>query len=250
MRDQVFFSLAELNAAIREVLEKLNGKQFQKLDVSRRELFEQVDRPAMRPLPVKRYEYGEWRKAKVNIDYHIEAERSYYSVPYGLIHKTLDVRLTAATVEIWHEGRRVASHLRIYQKGRHQTQEAHRPPSHKKYLEWTPERILAWGRKTGPATEALMSKVMASRRHPEQGFRSCLGILRLAQRYDPQRLERACQRALSNRGPFVQERQIHPGERPGGSIRRGGKRRGDPAPRVPRQYPRQRLLPLNREENP
>jgi transposase len=196
LRDQAFFSLGELNAAIRELLKKLNGKKFQKLDVSRRELFEQVDRPAMRPLPVKRYEYGEWRKAKVNIDYHIEADRSYYSVPYGLIHKTVDVRLTAATVEIWHEGRRVASHLRIYQKGRHQTQEAHRPSSHRKYLEWTPERILAWGRKTGPATEALMNKVMASRKHPEQGFRSCLGILRLAQRYDPQRLERACQRAL------------------------------------------------------
>jgi transposase len=100
-------------------------------------------------------------------------------------------------VEIWHVGRRVASHPRIYQKGRHETQEAHRPPSHKKHLEWTPERILAWGRKTGPATEALMSKVMASRKHPEQGFRSCLGILRLAQRYDPERLERACQRALA-----------------------------------------------------
>lgn len=116
LRDQIFFSLDELNAAIREVLKKLNGKQFQKLDVSRRELFEQVDRPAMRPLPVTRYEYGDWIKAKVNIDYHIEAARSYYSVPYGLIHKTLDVRLTAATVEIWHQGRRVASHPRIYQR--------------------------------------------------------------------------------------------------------------------------------------
>lgn len=171
LRDQIFFSLAELNAAIREVLKKLNGKQFQKLDVCRRELFEQVDRPAMRPLPLARYEYGEWIKARVNIDYHLEAARSYYSVPYGLIHKVLDVRLTAATVEIWYEGRRVASHARIYQKGKHQTQEAHRPSSHKRYLEWTPERILAWGRKTGPATEALMGKVMASRKHPEQGFR-------------------------------------------------------------------------------
>jgi len=204
LRDHTFFSLAELNEAIGEILETLNGKKFQKLDVSRQELFEQVDRPAMRPLPAKRYEYGAWKKAKVNIDYHIEAARSYYSVPYGLIHKTVDVRLSAATVEVWHQGRRVASHPRMYRPGRHQTQDAHRPPSHSKYLEWTPERILAWGRKTGPWTEALMGKVMESRKHPEQGFRSCLGILRLAQRYDPQRLEKACQRALRIGSPSYQ----------------------------------------------
>jgi transposase len=197
LRDQKFFSLAELNKAIAQVIEKLNNKTFQKLDVSRRQLFEQLDRPAMRPLPAKRYEYGEWKKAKVNIDYHIEVARNYYSVHYALIHKTLDVRLTADTVEIWHQGRRVASHLRIYGKGRHLTQPAHRPPSHKKHLRWTPERILSWGRKTGPNTEAVMAKVMESRRHPEQGFRSCLGILRLAQRYDPKRLENACRRALA-----------------------------------------------------
>ena len=197
LRDQIFFSLAELNEAIAQVVNKLNHKAFQKLDVSRLQLFEQVDRPAMRPLPAKRYQYGEWKKAKVNIDYHIEADRNYYSVHYGLIHKTMDVRLTDCTVEIWHKGRRVASHPRIYDRGRHLTQLDHRPPSHKKYLEWTPERILSWGRKTGPSTEAVMAKVMASRRHPEQGFRSCLGILRLAQRYDPERLENACRRALA-----------------------------------------------------
>jgi transposase len=200
LRDQIFFSLGELNEAIAGVLDKLNQRKFQKLDVSRRELFEQLDRPAMRPLPAKRYEYGQWKKAKVNIDYHVEVASSYYSVPYNLIHKSVDVRLSASTVEIWYQGRRVASHARLYTKGRHQTQEAHRPPSHQQYLEWTPERILAWGRKTGPSTEALMGKVMASRRHPELGFRSCLGILRLAQRYDPQRLENACRRALGIQG--------------------------------------------------
>lgn len=197
LRNQTFFSLAELNQAIRQVLEKLNNKKFQKLDVSRRDLFEKIDKPAMRPLPPTRYAYGEWKKAKVNIDYHIEAARSYYSVPYALIHKTVDVRLCASTVEIWHQGQRVASHPRIHQPGRHQTLEMHRPPSHQKYLAWTPERILSWGRKTGPGTEALMAKVMERRRHPEQGFRSCLGILRLAQRYSPERLENACQRALA-----------------------------------------------------
>ena len=200
LRDMTFFSLAELNDAIGKVLDKLNNRNFQKLDVSRRQLFEQLDRPAMRELPPKRYEDGAWKKAKVNIDYHVEVERSYYSVYYGLIHKTVDVRVTAATVEIWHQGRRIASHPRIYQKGRHLTQDAHRPPSHKKYLQWTPERILAWGRKSGPWTEALMGKVMESRKHPEQGYRSCLGILRLGQKYTPERLEKACLRALTIQG--------------------------------------------------
>jgi transposase len=200
LRDQTFFSLADLNEAIRGVLETLNGKPFQKLDVSRRELFEQLDRPAMQPLPATRYEYGAWKKAKVNIDYHIEAERNYYSVHYSLIQKPVDVRLTASTVEIWYQGRRVASHLRRYTRGRHYTLDAHRPPAHQEYLKWTPERILSWGRKTGPWTEALMAKVMASRKHPEQGYRSCLGILRLAQNYGAQRLENACRRALVIRG--------------------------------------------------
>ncbi len=122
--------------------------------------------------------------------------RRRYSVHYGLIHKTLDVRVTASTVEIWHQGRRIASHARIYQKGRHQSQDAHQPPSQKKYLEWTPERILAWGRKSGPLTEVLMGKVMECRRHQEQGYRSCLGILRLGQKYSPERLENACLRAV------------------------------------------------------
>ena len=200
LRDRIFFSLTDLNEAIDEIVDKLNNKNFQKLDVSRRQLFVQLDRPAMKPLPVKRYEYGQWRKAKVNIDYHIEAEKNYYSVHYSLIHKVLDVRISAATVEIWHQGRRIASHQRVCGKGKHQTLEAHRPPAHKKYLEWTPARILSWGRKSGPWTEALMETIMARRRHPEQGYRSCLGILRLGQKYSPQRLENACQRAVKIRG--------------------------------------------------
>jgi transposase len=200
LRDQTFFSLGELNAAIRDVLARLNTRKFQKLDVSRRELFQEIDRPAMKPLPPTRYEYGEWRKAKVNIDYHIEVASNYYSVPYSLIHQKVEIRLTSSVVEIWYQGRRIASHPRRYGKGGHQTQESHRPPSHTRYLQWTPERILTWARKTGPWTEALMEKVMATRRHPEQGYRSCLGILRLAQKYSPHRLERACRRALQLQG--------------------------------------------------
>lgn len=200
LRDQSFFSLADLNTAIRAVLERLNTRKFQKVDVCRKDLFEHIDRPAMKPLPLVRYEYGEWRKAKVNIDYHIEVAYNYYSVPYSLIHKHVEVRLTAATVEIWYQGTRIASHPRLYGKGRHQTIEAHRPASHQRYLEWTPERILTWGAKTGPWTAALMENVMAGKRHPEQGFRSCLGILRLGQKYGPERLEHACRRAVAIHG--------------------------------------------------
>lgn len=196
LRDQVFFSLAELNEAIRRILADLNHRKFQKLEVSRAELFAQVDLPAMQPLPARRYEYGEWKKAKVNIDYHVEADGNYYSVHYGLIGHRVEVNLGSTTVEIWLRGRRVASHRRSFGRGRHITQEAHRPPSHAKFLEWTPERIVSWGQKTGPHTAALMEKVMASRRHPEQGYRACLGIIRLAQRFTPERLENACRRAL------------------------------------------------------
>ena len=130
LRNQIIFSPAELNEPIAIILDKLNNKKFQKLDVSRKELFENFDRPAMNPLPATRYEYGKWRKAEVNIDYHIEAERNYYFVPYSLIHKSVDVRLSGSTVEIWHQGRRIASHQRLFTKRRHQTELAHRPPSH------------------------------------------------------------------------------------------------------------------------
>jgi transposase len=231
LRDQTFFSLADLNTAIRAVLEKLNTRKFQKVDVSRKDLFQEIDLPAMKPLPLVRYEYGEWRKAKVNIDYHIEVAYNYYSVPYSLIHKHVEVRLTAATVEIWFQGKRIASHPRLYGKGRHQTLDAHRPPDHQKYLQWTPERILAWGAKTGPWTEALMEKVMASRRYPEQGFRSCLGILRLGQKYGPQRLEHACRRAVAIQGHSYT------------SVQSILKRGLDTQP-VPSIRPQQQILPL------
>ncbi len=171
LRDQSFFSLADLNTAIRVVLERLYTRKFQKLDVSRKDLFEQI-----------------------------EVVYNYYSVPFGLIHKHVEVRRTAATVEIWYQGKRIAPHPRLYGKGRHQTIEAHHPASHQRYLEWTPERILTWGAKTGPWTAALRGKVMAGKRRPAQGFRSCLGILRLGQKYGPERLEKACQRAVAIHG--------------------------------------------------
>jgi len=205
LRDQIFFSLEELNFAVAKKVEEINTTEFQKLDVSRKDLFIELDRPAMRPLPAARYEYGEWKTLKVNIDYHVEADFNYYSVHYSLIQKQVDVRLTWSTVEIWFKGRRVASHARfISGKGKYSTLEEHRPKAHREYMSWTPERILSWGKKTGPWTAMLMEKVMAARKHPEQGYRSCLGILRLAQKFTPERLEKACHRAVIIQGHSYQ----------------------------------------------
>jgi transposase len=196
LRNHTFFSLAELNKAIREKLEELNTRPLQKLKVSRRYLFETIDRPAMKPLPERRYEYAEWEKHKVNIDYHVEVDRHYYSVPYHLRTEVVDTRITSSTVEILFKGKRVASHPRSYSPGRHTTETAHMPESHKRYLEWTPSRIVRWAEKLGPSTAALVSEIMERRPHPEQGFRSCLGIMRLGRHYGQERLEAACERAL------------------------------------------------------
>ena len=196
LRNQTFFSLSELNGAIRSLLERLNDRPFKKLPGSRRLLFESLDRPALRPLPQSRYEYAEWRVARVNIDYHVEVEGHYYSVPYTLIHEQLDVRLTDRTVEIFHKGKRVVSHPRSFHKGRHTTQTEHMPQSHQRYLEWTPSRLIHWAEKMGPATQEVVKRILASRPHPEQGFRACLGILRLGKGYGPDRLEAACVRAI------------------------------------------------------
>jgi len=197
LRNRTFFSLAEANAAIRERLAWLNERPFKKLDGCRTSLFADLDRPALRPLPERAYEYATWKKATVNIDYHVELERHYYSVPYGLVGERADVRATAALIEVFVRGRRVASHLRSARVGRHTTEPAHMPESHRRHLEWSPGRLVAWGEQTGPATGALVTGILASRPHPEQGFRSCLGIFRLGRRHGPERLEAACARALA-----------------------------------------------------
>jgi transposase len=196
LRNHTFFSLAELNNAIKEKLEDFNTRPLQKLKVSRRNLFETIDRPAMKLLPERRYEYAEWEKHKVNIDYHVEVDRHYYSVPHQLRTETVDTRITATMVEILFKGKRVASHARSYSPGRHTTETAHMPESHKRYLEWTPSRIVRWAEKTGPSAAELVSGIMERRPHPEQGFRSALGIMRLGRHYGAERLEAACARAL------------------------------------------------------
>jgi transposase len=199
LRHRTFFSLAEANAAIRERLVWLNDRPFRKLPGSRRELFETIDRPALRPLPSVPYEYATWKHARVNIDYHVEVDRHWYSVPFQLVGQACDIRVTAGVVEVFHKGQRVASHPRSARQRHFTTISGHMPESHRRHAEWTPARITAWAERTGPATAGLVDGIMASRPHPEHGFRSCLGILRLGRRYGDERLEAAAARALAIR---------------------------------------------------
>ena len=197
LRHQTFFSLVALNWAIRELLERLNQRKFRKLDASRAELFERLDRPALKPLPAEPFIFGEWKKARVNIDYHVEIERHYYSVPFELRHEQVEARIRSATVEIFHNHDRVAIHARSSVTGGFSTLAAHRPPKHRQYLEWTPERMVDWTRKIGPSAAGVAEYILQSRTYPEQGYRACLGLMRLARRYPPERVEAACARALA-----------------------------------------------------
>ena len=196
LRHRRFFSLPELNQAIRDLLGPLNDRPFRKIPGSRRSLFDSVERPALRPLPGERFTYAEWKKARVHIDYHVEVDGHYYSVPYQLVSQELDVRMSAKTVECFAKSKRVASHLRSFRRGAHTTQGEHMPRPHREYAEWTPERLVRWAQTAGPSVAGLIATVMATRVHPQQGFRSCLGILRLSERYGGERLEAACEHAL------------------------------------------------------
>jgi transposase len=197
LRDRQFFSLPQLNRAIADLLPELNLKPFQKLPGSRKSMFERIDRPALKPLPVQAYQYAEWKKATVNVDYHIEVARHYYSVPHTLIKKRIDVRLTDTTVECFYKAKRVASHIRSHHKARHSTIKEHMPKAHQKWAQWTPQRFIRWAAKIGPHTARMIESILNSRPHPQQGFRSCLGVLRLAKDFGDTRLEAACRRALT-----------------------------------------------------
>jgi transposase len=196
LRDRTFFSLSELNAAIRELLGELNDRKMRVYGASRKELFDSLERSALKPLPSERFEYATWKRARVNIDYHVELSGHYYSVPHALVHEEVEIRSTARIVEMLHRGTRVASHPRSSERGRHTTDPAHMPKAHLKHLEWTPSRLIRWGERIGRATGQLVEAILADRPHPEQGYRSCLGILRLERRYGRERLEAACARAL------------------------------------------------------
>jgi len=197
LRKRKFFSLAELNQAIQELLVRLNDRPFRKREGSRRSLFESLDQPALRPLPTQRYEYGDWETHRVNIDYHVAFDHHWYSVPYQLTQQEVEVRATATMVEIFHRGVRVASHARSQVPHAATTVNDHRPKAHQRHLEWTPSRLVDWAKTIGAATAELLDRIMASKRHPEQGYRSCLGILRLAQQYSNQRVEAAARRAIA-----------------------------------------------------
>ncbi len=201
LRDRRFFSLAELNAAIWELLPGLNARPMRRLGVSRRELFEQLDRPLLRSLPTARYEFAEWRDAGVNIDYHVVVEHNYYSVPYQLLHQRVEVRLTATIIELFLKGRRVASHRRRRGRGEYATDPAHMPHAHRAHAEWTPSRLIAWAATTGPATAELVAAILVAKPHPEQGYRACLGLMRLGKRSGAARLEAAAARATQLGAP-------------------------------------------------
>jgi len=195
LRNRTFFSLTEANAAIRELLTKLNDRPFKKLPGCRRSQFEELDKPALKPLPDMAYEYAEWKLARVGIDYHVDVGGHYYSVPYQLIKQQLDVRITHGAVECFHKGKRVAAHVRSDRRG-HTTIHAHMPKAHQSYAQWTPERIIRWSRSIGEQTAVVANIIISRRHHPQQGFRACLGLMSMGKKYSNERLEAACNRAI------------------------------------------------------
>jgi transposase len=194
LRNRRFFSLDELNAEIRECVATINAKVMKKFAKSRRELLETIDRPALKELPSEPYRYAEWKRCGVAPDYHVEVDGHYYSVPFRLLRETVEARLTDTTIEVFHKGARVASHPRSSVRNRHTTIPEHMPSAHRRYAEWTPAKMMSEAAKVGPATIALVEAIMKAKPHPEQGFRSCLGIMRLVKTYGTARVEAASQR--------------------------------------------------------
>jgi transposase len=203
LRRQTFFSLEELNERIAELVDDLNDRRMRLYGASRRELFEKLDKPALKPLPAASFSYAEWKQVRPNIDYHIEFDLHFYSVPHALVHERdkskFEARATAMTVEVYSNGERVAAHPRSYKRGCHTTIAEHMPKAHREHQEWSPSRFISWAGKIGEHTRVLVEAILAERPHPEQGYRSCLGILRLAKRYGDERLEAACERAVAVR---------------------------------------------------
>jgi transposase len=201
LRNRTFYELGELNVAIRELLEKINNRPLRHVGKSRRELFETIDRPALKALPPTRYEFAEFRKATVNIDYHVAFGDHFYSAPYALIHEVVELRVTAKTIEILHKGRRIDSHVRSFLKGKYSTKSEHMPRAHREHAEWTPSRIVQWTATIGPAAAALVAAMLAAKAHPEQAYRSALGVIRLAKTHGAERAEKAAARAVALGSP-------------------------------------------------
>jgi transposase len=196
LRNHRFFAIEDLNVAIRQLLTKLNQRPFRKRQGTRASLFESLDKPALLPLPAERFDLSEWSKARVNIDYHVAYDDNYYSVPYNLVQEVIEIRSMPTTVEIFHKGKRVASHLRSRGSGNAITIGEHRPKSHREHLAWPPSRILTWAGTIGPNTARVVERIMEDKPHPEMGYRGCLGVIRLAKKYSNERLEAAATRGL------------------------------------------------------
>ena len=196
LRHRRFHSLAELNGAIRELVTDLNNRPMRHLGTSRRALFEAIERQALLPMPDTPYAYAEWRRCRAGLDYHVEVHGHFYSVPYRLVREVIEARITDQTIELFHKGERVACHVRNPRQHRHTTICDHMPSAHRRHAEWTPTRLLREAEAIGPSTIALVERILAAKPHPEQGFRACLGILRLVRSYGPERLEAACQRGV------------------------------------------------------
>ena len=197
LRHRRFFSVAELDAAIAELLPALNTRPFKKLPGSRQEVFVLLDAPYLQPLPNTPFVFAEWKKATVNIDYHVEYEHCYYSVPHALVRQTVELRITRSTVEVLAKGRRVASHPRSVRKGHYATLPEHMPTAHRAHAEWSPDKLLTWAASVGPSTAELVKRLLMEKQHPEQGYRACLGLMRLTRNHGRERMEAACARALA-----------------------------------------------------
>jgi transposase len=196
MRNEKFFALDALNRRIFVLLGELNDRPMKLYGASRRELFESLDRPALTALPARRFVYAEWKHAKVSIDYHVAVDHHSYSVPYQVVGEQVDVRFSATTVEVFLRQKRLAAHQRSHARGKFTTVPEHMPKAHREHMEWSPTRLVSWAETVGPQAAALVTSILKSRPHPEQGYRSCIGILRLGKRYGEERLEKACERAL------------------------------------------------------
>ena len=201
LRDRRFFSLVELNGAIGLLAVELNDKPFKKLQGTRRSWFEEIDRPALKALPLARYELAQFKSCVVSIDYHVEIDHSFYSVPHALVRQRVEARLTAATVELLFKGKRVASHLKSSQRGTYSTVAEHMPAAHQAHARWSPSQLIAWGAGIGVGTGRLIEQILQDRPHPEMGYRAVLGLMRLSREHGPARLEAACERALAIGSP-------------------------------------------------
>ena len=199
LRKRQYFSLAQVNEAIAELMVKVNQKPFRKLPGSRLELYQKLDRPALQPLPKQPYVFAEWKKDRVRLDYHVEVDGHYYSVPYQLAQQPVEIRYTATMVEVLYRGKRVASHVRSWEKPGTTTESSHQPKSHQRYREWTPTRLLEWAEAIGPFTRRLVEAMLIDKPHPEAGYRAAMGLRSLASQYGDQRLEAAATRAVRSK---------------------------------------------------